>query len=139
MGGGGQHFIHFIHIIHSREKGKFGGPKRKRKKVGKDFWDRTPLGNQTARKHARTKETKRNETISRLDSPPNLRLNQSDGFNARGTLVSYRYHLMTKVLVFIMENASFMGTGEAKVFNAWGVLVPSNDKNIGFTTKMIQA
>ena len=50
----------------------------------------TPLGNRTARTHARTKETKRNETISRLDSSPNLRLIQNE------TNSSYQYHMLRR-------------------------------------------
>ena len=56
-----------LYTLHTTEKGKFGGPKEKRKKVGGKILLRIPLDNQTARMHARTK---RNETISRLDSSP---------------------------------------------------------------------
>ena len=50
------------------------GPKGKREKVGRHFCDPTPLGNQTAGTQARTlTRMARDETISWLDSPPNLR------------------------------------------------------------------
>ena len=53
MGGGG------------KGKGKAPLPGREKKKVGPLIWVRIPLRN--SRTHA---QTKRNETISRLDSPP---------------------------------------------------------------------
>ena len=45
--------------MRGREKGKLGGPKWKREKVGSGIWVRIPLGHQTALLHARTNETKR--------------------------------------------------------------------------------
>ena len=74
--------LYTLYIIHTkerersapkREKEKFGAPKRKRGKVGKLFCDRILLGNQTARKHTRTKrnEMKRNAFLFGL-TPQNL-------------------------------------------------------------------
>ena len=51
-----------------REKGKLEKAEGKREKVSPGILLRMPLGNQTARRYARMKET-----ISRLDSPSNLR------------------------------------------------------------------
>ena len=94
------HFIHFsdftpsiylynlytLYITHTRENGKLGAPKGNRTKVGALFWARIPLGNQTARTHARLNETKRSESISQLKSSlPNLRcihINNSRNHNA---------------------------------------------------------
>ena len=67
------HFIHLIHIIRHAHKGKWQvqRPKSEKgklgaQKVGNLFWHRIPLGNQTARTHARTKL---HESISWWDSP----------------------------------------------------------------------
>ena len=45
--------------MEGRETGKLGAQKGNMEKVGGPFWVRIPLGNQTARTHARTNETKR--------------------------------------------------------------------------------
>ena len=85
-GWGKQHFIHFVHfihvhfvhfwntlytsyVIHTREKGKLGEARGKMERVGALVWDRIPLGNQADTYARARKDTKRNETVSRLDSP----------------------------------------------------------------------
>ena len=59
-----------------REKGKFERAEGRRERVGPGIWIRIPLG-KPDRANARTSETKRNEmkrneTISWMDSTPNL-------------------------------------------------------------------
>ena len=49
-----------------REKGKLEKAEQKREKVGPHLWARILLGNQTARTHARTDETKRNDFLVEL-------------------------------------------------------------------------
>ena len=44
--------------MRTKEKGKLGAPQGKRENGGAVFWVRIPLGNQTARTHAHTNETK---------------------------------------------------------------------------------
>ena len=54
-----------------REKGKFGDPKGKRENCGNHFCDPHPLGNQTARTHARSHaRMARHETSSRWTHHP---------------------------------------------------------------------
>ena len=55
------------------EKGKFGVQKEKRRKVVPRIWVRIPQGNQTARTHARTDETERNDfPVGIATQPPML-------------------------------------------------------------------
>ena len=89
------HFIYFIHhsnkgkgkVRHGkRKKGKLATAKGKQEKEGTVFWVRVPLGNQTARTHARTDDTKRNDFPIGLVPQPPIRM--SDG--SSGTIMYWR-------------------------------------------------